>query len=127
MEKAFDWVNRDLLKLCFLEHDINGPFLNAFESLYKQNESCIRLNDVMTDWFPVESGVRQGDTLSPTLFALFINSLAQEIKNLDAGVKINDENYAIFLYADDIVMLSNSERNLQRMLNKLYDWEIQLS
>ncbi|CAC5371409.1 Ryncolin-2,Fibrinogen C domain-containing protein 1-A,Ryncolin-1,Ryncolin-3,Fibrinogen C domain-containing protein 1-B,Fibrinogen C domain-containing protein 1 [Mytilus coruscus] len=44
------------------------------------------MNDTLTDWFSCNSGVRQGDNLSPTLFSIFINDLVQEVKDLNFGV-----------------------------------------
>ena len=41
---------------------------------------CMKLNNLLSQWFKVNIGVRQGDNLSPTLFSLFINDLAIEIK-----------------------------------------------
>ncbi len=60
----------------------------------------------LTDWFDVECGVKQGDILSPTLFSLYVNDMASELKNMNLGVPIDDENVCIFLYADDIVILA---------------------
>ncbi len=40
---------------------------------------------MMAAWFPTTSGVRQGDVLSPTLFSLFVNDLALEVKRLNRG------------------------------------------
>ena len=65
---------------------------------------------------------RQGDSLSPILFALFINGLADDIKNLNKGIDINGKNVSILLYADDIVLISESEVNLQYMLDYMHDW-----
>ena len=76
----------------------------------------------ITDYFDITSGVRQGDSISATLFSLFINDLAIEIKNLNQGVLINDFQVSVLLYADDIVFLSESENGLQCMLNYLNDW-----
>ena len=90
--------------------------------MYNNNESCVRLNSYLTDWFKVEKGVRQGDGLSPTLFGLYINDLAAEINQLELGVNIGDLKISILLYADDIVILANSEQDLQQMLNTLNHW-----
>ena len=70
------------------------------------------LNGITTDWFSVDSGVRQGDTLSPVLFSMFINELAVEINNLNLGVDIGGRKLSILMYADDVVLLSESEKDL---------------
>ena len=77
---------------------------------------------MFSGWFFANSGVRQGDNLSPTLCALFINALAEEINRLNKGVDIDGHNISILLYADDIVLISDNEINLQIMLDHMYAW-----
>ena len=60
--------------------------------------------------------------LSPTLFSVFLNDLATEIKNLNAGVDTSDGTVGILLYADDIALIAPSEKNLQKMLDTLFAW-----
>ena len=51
-----------------------------------------------------------------------MNDLANEINNMHCGVDIDGLNESIMLYADNIVLLSDSEINLQSMLDKLNHW-----
>ncbi len=44
---------------------------------------------LMTEKFDVELGVKQGCVLSPTLFSIFVNDLASEIKDLRVGIDID--------------------------------------
>ena len=83
--------------------------------------SSVLLNGMTTDWFNVNSGVRQGDTLSPVLFSMFINELAVEINRLNL-VDIGGKKLSLLMYADDIVFLSESEENLQHVLDFTYEW-----
>ncbi len=77
----------------------------------------------MTDWFPVKSGVRQGDSLSPILFALFINDLATELNEAKHGVDIgNNMKLSILMYADDVVIISDSHENAQKQLDIMTRW-----
>ena len=67
-------------------------------------------------------GVKQGDNLSPTLFSVFLNDLATEIKKLNVGVDTSDGTVSILLYADDIPLIAPSKKNLQKMLDTLSAW-----
>ncbi len=68
-----------------------------------ENVSCsVRVNDPMTERFDVELGVKQGCVLSPTLFSIFVNNLAEEIKDLMGRIDIDGDNLSILLFADDI-------------------------
>ena len=53
---------------------------------------------------------------------MFINGLAEEIKRLNKGIMIDGKNVSILLYADDIVLLSENENDLQQMLNTMNTW-----
>ena len=44
------------------------------------------------------------------------------IKALDKGVSIDQEKISILLYADDIVLISDTEEELQEMLNLVHSW-----
>ena len=121
--KAFDSVNRDCLWFKLMNIGIHGNILNLIKSMYENLEACVRVNGQLTDWFSVNSGVRQGDNLAPTLFAIFVNDIASDINGLNLGIPIaNDERLSILKYADDIVLIAESPEDLQRMLNELSKW-----
>ena len=121
-EKAFDRVDRDLLFYKLRKMKIGGKLLESLKSVYSNCHACININNHCTDWFATNFGVRQGDPLSPTLFCLYINDLAEEINQCNSGIDICGEQVKILLYADDIALIADSEINLQVMLNRLHDW-----
>ncbi len=54
--------------------------------------------------------------ISPTLFHIFINNLANDVNSLNLNIDIAGLRISILLYADDIVLLGESEPDLQKML-----------
>ena len=66
-------------------------------------------NEDCTDWFENMNGVRQGDPLSPTLFSLFINDLARQLKSEGPVLQVGNTKINILLYADDMVLLAENE------------------
>ncbi len=101
---------------------VNGKLLGAVKSLYASISSCVRVNGLKTEWFDVHTGLRQGCSLSPQLFNMFINDLAMNIKALGKGIELENELESILLYADDIVLLAANEADLQFMLDMLHEW-----
>ncbi len=52
---------------------------------------------MLTDWFKMERSVKQGDTLSPTLFNIFINDLANYANSLNLGIDIGGFRISILI------------------------------
>ncbi len=78
-----------------LKYNINGNIYKCIKAIYDNPLSCVKINDNVTEWFETASGVRQGDSLLPTLFSLFINDLIKEVKDLNLGVSVDDYNFHI--------------------------------
>ena len=70
-----------------------------------------------TEMFELNTGVRQGCVMSPVLFSLFINGLAKEINKRTKGICVGDRKVRLLMYADDIVLMSETKRDLQNMLD----------
>jgi len=129
--KAFDTVPRNMLWYKLIKTGIHGKFLSALQSLYDNVKCSVKVNDCLTPWFKVDTGVKQGCLLSPSLFAIYINDLRERINRLGCGIQIDDIQLSILLYADDIVVIAPDESKLQLMLNEVaawcQDWKLQIN
>jgi len=122
LRKAFDSVDRQSLFRALSEAGVSGRMLKSLMSIYKSVLSCVRAGSSRTDFFECPLGLRQGCCLSPSLFTLFINAVAD---NMDAqgrhGIQLMPGLLELFLlmFADDIALLSDTAQGLQNQLNCL--------
>ena len=98
--------------------------------MYAKAKSCIKKDNLISRYFPSNIWVRQGDNLSPSLFALFINDFKQNIANTYHGLNIADSCYPtlndnsillikmfVLLYADETIVPAENEHQLQTALD----------
>ena len=77
----------------------------------------VRWGNTLSQSFNVKNGVRQGAVSSPILFCVYINNLILRLRNSTVGCQLNGIYLGIWVYADDIVLLSPSRAGLQFMTN----------
>ena len=124
--KAFDITDRELLVYKLGKIGIHGRFLEITKQMYKNTANTIRINKEFSWDFSSSNGVVQGNNISPTYFALFINDLLEKLKTIDAGIEITTSTgnamINVLAYADDIALISREKEGLQKLLDFTMAW-----
>ncbi|WUR03787.1 pol polyprotein [Vairimorpha necatrix] len=118
--KAYDKVPHKALLRKLECIGIGGHLLDVIRSLYKDPRMCVRVGSSTSPIVNYHCGVRQGCPVSPILFDLFINDLLLGMEGVTIpGV---DSTISGLLFADDAVILAESESALRRNLKILSSW-----
>ena len=136
-KKAFDLVDRSSLWSKLISNNINGKIFNVVYNLYDKAKSCVRLNNDRSELFNCNIGVRQGDSLSPLLFAIYLNDFELFMSRRYEGLNyvaeqvrtyLSNDDIEVFLrlfvllYADDTIIMAENPDELQKSLNALFDY-----
>ena len=120
LEKAYDRIPRDKLWAVLLQYGVDGQLLTAIKSLYLHSEVCVPVNSKKTKPFRVSVELRQGCSLSPILFLIYMDRMVKNNASC-GGVKISDCTVQRLLFADDFVLLDFTQNGLQQALDRFSD------
>ena len=121
--KAYDSVWRQALLYKLSRMNINGLFFNIISSMYGNNKMCIRVDKShRSHFFTSNVGVRQGDAISPILFNLYVSDFQSYIGLDSDAPRLNTSLVNCLMYADDLVLMSQTEIGLQGLIDKLSDY-----
>lgn len=116
-EKAFNLVDWKYLCRGFKE-----DFIKCIEAFYFSPTTRIRVDGHLSPTIYLERGTHQVCPLSPTLFALFIEPLAQAIREDSEikGIMIRGEEHKTCMFADDVLLLITSpESSIPKLMSPL--------
>jgi len=105
-EKAFDSVEWHIIDAALKYHGFGPKFRKWVKCIQNNPVSCVVNAGHISSFFQISRGVRQGCPLSPYLFILTIEVLANKIRNSAQikGIKIGEVQTKINLYADDVTL-----------------------
>ena len=117
--KAYDSVCRELLytKLRYL--GFGGRVVSIIRSMYYNDSVRISLESGVSEPLYFTQGVKQGCSLSPLLFSLYIAQLGTALHRSKLGINIGAELITALFFADDLVLISGTPKTGMIKLLKL--------
>ena len=90
-------------------------------NLYEGQEATVRTGHGTTDWFQIGKGVHLGRILSLCLFNFYAEYIMRNagLEEAQAGIKITGRNINNIRYADNTILMAESEQELKSLLMKV--------
>jgi hypothetical protein len=127
-QKAFPSICRAQLLVKLETLGVSSRFRRCVASMFDGNTFSIRSGNLVTEAFPMTTGLREGSVLSPLLFSLFLSDIKNSVLRpfgqdprefVMKDPSINCVPIPGLLYADDLVFLCLSEDLLRERLRRL--------
>jgi hypothetical protein len=133
--KAYDTVWRDGLFFRLWQSGIRGKMWRMLRNMYNNTRSISTFDGQQSTEgaFQVNMGLAQGDPLSPTLFAIFINPLIDAIAARCEGVPLGGSGLTLhsLLFADDQLGMGGSAEAINGVIDAVdahsARWKVKLN
>ena len=116
LSKAFDKMNHCGLYIKLMDRNVPNCLLEILEHWFSICSTCVRWGPFVSRFVNLSCGVRQGGVLSPHLFSIYVDDVIDKITRSNTGCNVRLMCISIFMYADDILILSPSVIYLQRLI-----------
>ena len=123
-QKAFDSVPHSWLIAILNLYKINKNIIKILQSCMEHWETTLQLHTenttLITKKIKIESGIYQGDSLSPLWFILSLNPLSKALNKMKTGYKIKanttENTFNHLFYVDDLKLYAQSESDINRLI-----------
>ena len=117
LASAFDTVEYPVLLSHLKRAGITGKAWRLIRQWYKDPESAVRVKGMLSSFFTIYRGVRQGSVLSPVLFLLVMDPLLLDLKQKSCGLNIKGLYLGALSHADDIRTLSTNLNECKQQIS----------
>jgi hypothetical protein len=127
-KKAYDNCNLELAWTIFSRMGIPKRVVELLRQWFTGIAMRVLVNGTLSPPFPQTKGFPQGGVLSPICFALMIEPLIRSVKamihdhHLDLTAGAHNLRFLLLVYADDIVLMTNSHASLEVVTKHVHTW-----
>jgi hypothetical protein len=81
--------------------------LRLIKMCLNETYSKVRIGKHLSDSFPIQNGLKQGDALMPMLFNFALEYIIRKVQENHVGLKTNGT-HQLLAYADDVNLLADN-------------------
>jgi hypothetical protein len=90
--------------------------VRLIEMCLNKTNNKVRIGSHLSDTFPVQNGLKQGDSLSPLLFNFAVEHAIRKVQENQVGMKLNGT-HQLLVYADDVNLLGDTLHTIKKNRN----------
>ena len=92
-----------------MKNNVGSKFFNIIQDIYDICQSAVKISNRHSEYFNVEMGVKQRESLSPTLFNYYINYIDDIFDGSFMWPLLLDSTYiSSRSFVDDLIIVSDS-------------------
>ena len=127
VKSAFKHINLHALLFKLMSHGLTGIIFTILRDIFHKTKSIANWNSKLGEYFDSIYGVLQATVKSPALFNSFMDAIKAMLHD-EQGANIGHMNINYLLQADDLMLISETSSDLQRLLYRpqaySYRWRL---
>ena len=114
--KAFDRVHYCKLFRLLINRGLPACIVRLLAVLYTSSQVRVLWAGLVSDYFSISNGVKQGGVISPVLFCVYMDDLLLRLSSAGVGCYLGLNFVGALAYADDIVLLAPTPYAMRKLL-----------